>query len=169
MPVGGVKMGEGPSDVGKTQPAGYVTGAINVIVIIVTDPIEVHSLPEDNSDQRGKREDDRKFLRLQTEAQTIHGGGTCESRVGARHDGRFSSLDCSTFLRNADPFEPLTKAAECNSLGAQATSLCSAWRYRFAFNSTELVRSLTLQLRNTGLRPVRQAGMSPASGNDVTD
>ena len=117
MPVGGMKIGEGPSDVGKTQPAGYVTGAINVIVIIVTDPIEVHSLPEDNPDQRGKREDDRKFLRLQTEAQTIHGSGTCESRVGARHDGRFSSLDCSTFLRNADPFEPLTKAAECNSAG----------------------------------------------------
>ena len=117
MPVGGVKMGEGPSDVGKTQPAGYVTGAINVIVIIVTDPIEVHSLPEDNPDQRGKREDDRKFLRLQTEAQTIHGSGRRESRVGAGHDGRFSSLDCSTFLRNADPFEPLTKAAECNSAG----------------------------------------------------
>src|SRR5205807_855229 len=84
MPVGGVKMGEGPSDVGKTQPAGYVTGAINVIVIIVTDPIEVRGLPEDNPDQRGKREGDQKFLRLQTEAQIIHGGGRCESRVGAR-------------------------------------------------------------------------------------
>ena len=81
MPVGGVKMSEGPCDVGKTQPAGYVTGAINVIVIIVTDPIEVHSLPEDNPDQRGKREDDQKFLRLQTEAQTIHGDRRRESTV----------------------------------------------------------------------------------------
>ena len=103
MPVGGVKMGEGPCDVGKTQPAGYMTGAINVIVIIVTDPIEVHSLPENDPDQRGKREGDQNFLRLQTEAQIIHGGGRCESRVGARYDGRFSSLDGSAFLRNADP------------------------------------------------------------------
>jgi hypothetical protein len=53
MPVSGVKMSEGPCDVGEAQPAGHATGAINVIVIIVTDPIEVRGLPEDNPDQRG--------------------------------------------------------------------------------------------------------------------
>ena len=56
MPVGGVKMGEGPCDVGKTQPAGYMTGAINVIVIIVTHPIEVRGLSEDDPDQRSETE-----------------------------------------------------------------------------------------------------------------
>ena len=81
MPVGGVKMSEGPCEVGEAQPAGHVTGAINVIVIIVTDPTEVRGLPEDNPDQRGKREDDQNFLRLQTEAQTIHTGGRRESRL----------------------------------------------------------------------------------------
>src|SRR4029077_4284857 len=74
MPVGGVKMSEGPCEVGETQPAGHAIGAINVIGIIVTDPIEVRGLPKDNPDQRDKREGDQKFLRLQTEAQTIHGG-----------------------------------------------------------------------------------------------
>jgi hypothetical protein len=38
-------------------------------------------LPEDDPDQRGKREDDQKFLRLQTEAQTIHGDRRRESTV----------------------------------------------------------------------------------------
>ena len=86
MPVGGVKMGEGPSDVGKTQPAGYVTGAINVIVIIVTDPIEVRGLPEDNPDQRGQTQDDQNscVTHLQTEAQTIHGGTSRERSVMSR-------------------------------------------------------------------------------------
>jgi hypothetical protein len=62
-------MREGPCNVGETQPAGHATGAINVIVIIVTHPIEVRRLSEDNPDQRGKREDDQDFLRLQTEAR----------------------------------------------------------------------------------------------------
>src|SRR5207248_2740447 len=83
MPVGGVKMSEGPCDVGEAEPAGHATGAINVIVIIVTDPIEARGLSEDNPDQRGKCEDDQNFLRLQAEAQTIHGGGRRESRVVA--------------------------------------------------------------------------------------
>jgi len=83
MPVGGVKMSEGPCDVGEAQPAGHATGAINVIVIIVTDPIEVRGLSEDNPDQSGKHEDDQNFLRLQAEAQTIHGDGRRESRVVA--------------------------------------------------------------------------------------
>src|SRR5436190_20422202 len=78
MPVGGVKMSEGPCDVGETQPAGHATGAINVIVIVVTDPIKVHGLPEDNPDQGGKREANQNFLRVQTEAQTIHRGATRE-------------------------------------------------------------------------------------------
>jgi hypothetical protein len=39
-------------------------------------------LPEDDPDQRGKREDDQKFLRLQTEAQTIHGGTSRERKRG---------------------------------------------------------------------------------------
>ena len=81
MPVGGVKMSEGPCEVGEAQPAGHATGAIKVIVIIVTDPTEVRGLPEDDPDQRGKREDDQKFLRLQTEAQTIHGDRRRESTV----------------------------------------------------------------------------------------
>ena len=81
MPVGGVKMSEGPCDVGETQPAGHATGTINVIVIIITHPIEVRGLSEDNPDQRGKREDDQDFLCLQTEAQTIHSGGRRESRL----------------------------------------------------------------------------------------
>ena len=55
MPVGGVKMREGPCDVGKADPAGHATGAINVVVIIVTHPIEVRGLPKDNPDQRSKR------------------------------------------------------------------------------------------------------------------
>src|SRR5205814_8171024 len=54
MPVGGMKMSEGPCDVGEAQPAAHAIGAINVIVIIVTDPIEIHGLPEDNPDQDGK-------------------------------------------------------------------------------------------------------------------
>ena len=83
MPIGGVKMSEGPCDVGEAEPAGHATGAINVIVIIVTDPIEARGLSEDNPDQRGKCEDDQNFLRLQAEAQTIHGGGRRESRVVA--------------------------------------------------------------------------------------
>jgi hypothetical protein len=41
----------------------------------------VCGLREDNPDQRGKREGDQKFLRLQTEAQTIHGGRKRESTV----------------------------------------------------------------------------------------
>jgi len=77
-----VKVSEGPCDVGEVQPAGHATGAINVIVIIVTDPIEVRGLPEDNPDQRSKREGDQKFLRLQTEAQTIHGGTSRERKRG---------------------------------------------------------------------------------------
>jgi hypothetical protein len=81
MPVGGVKMSEGPCDVGEAQPAGHATGAINVSAIIVTHPIEMGGLPEDNPDERGKREDDQNFLRLHTEAQTIHGGEWRESRV----------------------------------------------------------------------------------------
>src|SRR6478736_946351 len=84
MPVGGVKMSEGPCEVGEAQPAGHATGAINVIVIIVTDPTEVRGLPEDNPDQRSKREDDQNFLRLQTEAQTIHGGTSRERSVVTR-------------------------------------------------------------------------------------
>src|SRR5712671_363302 len=84
MPVGGVKTSEGPCDVGEAQPAGYASGAINVIAIIVTDPIEVCGLREDNPDQRGKREGDQKFLRLQTEAQTIQGGRKRESTVITR-------------------------------------------------------------------------------------
>ena len=79
MPVGGVKMSEGPREVGEAQPAGHATGAINVIVIIVTDPTEVRGLPEDDPDQRSKREDHQNFLRLQTEAQTIHRGRKRES------------------------------------------------------------------------------------------
>ena len=79
MPVGGVKMSEGPCEVGEAQPAGHAIGAINVMGIIVTDPIEVRGLPKDNPDQRDKREGDQKFLRLQTEAQTIHGAERCES------------------------------------------------------------------------------------------
>jgi hypothetical protein len=55
MPVGGMKVSEGPCDVGEAQPANHVTGAINVVVIIVTHPIEVRGLPKDNPDQRGKR------------------------------------------------------------------------------------------------------------------
>jgi hypothetical protein len=39
-------------------------------------------LPEDNRDQRSKREGDQKFLRLQTEAQTIHGGTSRERKRG---------------------------------------------------------------------------------------
>jgi hypothetical protein len=39
-------------------------------------------LPEDNPDQRSKREGDQKFLRLQTEAQTIHGGTSRERKRG---------------------------------------------------------------------------------------
>ena len=54
MPVGGVKMSEGPCEVGEAQPAGHATGAINVIVIIVTDPTEVRGLPEDDRDQRSE-------------------------------------------------------------------------------------------------------------------
>ena len=50
MPIGGVKMSEGPCDVGEAEPAGHATGAINVIVIIVTDPIEARGLSEDNPD-----------------------------------------------------------------------------------------------------------------------
>jgi hypothetical protein len=56
MPVGGVKMSEGPCDVGEAQPAGYASGAINVIAIIVTDPIEVCGLPEDDRDQHSETE-----------------------------------------------------------------------------------------------------------------
>ena len=81
MPVGGVKMSEGPCEVGEAQPAGHATGAINVIVIIVTDPTEVRGLPEDDRDQRSETERDQNFLRLQTEAQTIHGGRKRESTV----------------------------------------------------------------------------------------
>ena len=55
MPVGGVKMSERPCEVGEIQPAGHATGAINVVVIIVSHPIEVRGLPKDNSDQRSKR------------------------------------------------------------------------------------------------------------------
>jgi len=54
-PVGGVKMSEGPCDVGEIQPAGHATGAINVVVIIITHPIEVRGLPKDNPDQCSKR------------------------------------------------------------------------------------------------------------------
>ncbi len=81
MPVGGVKMSEGPCEVGEAQPAGHATGAINVIVIIVTDPTEVRGLPEDDRDQRSETERDQNFLRLQTEAQTIHGSRKRESTV----------------------------------------------------------------------------------------
>ena len=88
MPVGGVKMSEGPCDVGDADPAGHATGAINVIVVIVTDPIEVRGLREDNPDQRGKCEDDQNFLRLQTEAQTIHGDGRREFRGETSAYGR---------------------------------------------------------------------------------
>ena len=56
MPVGGVKMSEGPYEVGEAQPAGHATGTINVIVIIVTDPTKVRGLPEDDRDQRGETE-----------------------------------------------------------------------------------------------------------------
>ena len=56
MPVGGVKMSEGPCNVGETQPARHATGAINVIVIIVTHPIEVRGLSEDDPDQRSETE-----------------------------------------------------------------------------------------------------------------
>jgi hypothetical protein len=63
MPVGGVKMSEGPCDVGKAEPAGHTTGAINVVVIIVTHPIEGRGLPKDNPDQRSKRQDNQNFLR----------------------------------------------------------------------------------------------------------
>ena len=56
MPVGGVKMSEGPCDVGEAQPAGHATGTINVIVIIVTDPTEVRGLPEDDRDQGSETE-----------------------------------------------------------------------------------------------------------------
>ena len=95
MPVGGVKMSEGPCDVGEAQPAGYASGAINVIAIIVTDPIEVCGLREDNPDQRGKREGDQKFLRLQTEAQTIHGGRKRESTVVTARNGLpWINLNC---------------------------------------------------------------------------
>jgi hypothetical protein len=75
-----VKMSEGPRDVGEAQPAGHATGAINVSAIIVTNPIEVRGLLENDPDQGGKGEDDENFLRLQTEAQTIHRGGRCECR-----------------------------------------------------------------------------------------
>src|SRR5258707_14654145 len=79
MPVGGVKMSEGPCDVGEAQPAGYASGAINVIAIIVTDPIEVCGLREDDRDQHSENEGDQNFSRLQTEAQTIHGRRKRES------------------------------------------------------------------------------------------
>jgi hypothetical protein len=51
-----VKMSEGPCDVGEAQPAGYASGAINVIAIIVTDPIEVCGLREDDRDQHSETE-----------------------------------------------------------------------------------------------------------------
>ena len=95
MPVGGVKMSEGPCEVGEAQPAGHATGAINVIVIIVTDPTEVRGLPEDDPDQRSKREDHQNFLRLQTEAQTIHGGRKRESTVVTARNGLpWINLNC---------------------------------------------------------------------------
>ena len=103
MPVGGVKMRKGPSDIGKAQPTGHATRAINVIVIIVTDPIEVRGLPENDPDQGGKGEDDENFLRLQTEAQTIHGGTSRERSVisQARSEGR-ASAHSSTFRAKTD-------------------------------------------------------------------
>ena len=74
VPVGSVKMGKRPDDIGKTQPAGHTTGAIDVIVVVVTDPIEVRGLSKNNPDQRCQTECDKNFcvLRFQAEAQTIH-------------------------------------------------------------------------------------------------
>jgi hypothetical protein len=57
----GVKMSEGPCDVGEAQPAGHATGAINVSAIIVTHPIEMGGLCENDPDQGGKGEDDENF------------------------------------------------------------------------------------------------------------
>ena len=76
MPVGGVKMSEGPCDVGEAQPAGYASGAINVIAIIVTDPIEVCGLREDNPDKRVSARAIRNFcvFKLKRRLYTAAGG-----------------------------------------------------------------------------------------------
>jgi hypothetical protein len=74
VPVGSVKMGKCPDDIGKSQPAGDTARAIDVIVVVVTDPIEVRGLSKNNADQRRQAECDKNFcvLRFQAEAQTIH-------------------------------------------------------------------------------------------------
>src|SRR5207249_2772989 len=61
MPVGRVKMRERPNDVGETEPAGHAPGAIDVIVIVVTDPTEMDGLPEHDADQRRQAESDENF------------------------------------------------------------------------------------------------------------
>jgi hypothetical protein len=61
-------------------------------VIIVTDPAEVRGLPEDDRDQRSETERDQNFLRLQTEAQTIHGGRKRES-ARAQSNGGLQRLE----------------------------------------------------------------------------
>src|SRR5207253_566814 len=87
---------------------GYASGAINVIALIVTDPIEVCGLREDNPDQRGKREGDQKFLRLQTEAQTIHGGRKRESRGDSPFCHSERSRGISDFSRETIARDPST-------------------------------------------------------------
>ena len=58
----------------------------------LTDPTEVRGLPEDDRDQRSETEWDQNFLRLQTEAQTIHGGGRRERNRGTEEDGPLACL-----------------------------------------------------------------------------
>ncbi|PYI74504.1 MAG: hypothetical protein DMF04_12785 [Verrucomicrobia bacterium] len=74
VPVGSVKMGKRPNDIGKTQPAADTTGAIDVIVVVVMHPIEMRGLCKNNADQRCQAECDKNFcvLPFQAEAQTIH-------------------------------------------------------------------------------------------------
>src|SRR5438874_4120075 len=87
MPVGGVKMSEGPCEVGKAQPAGHATGTINVIVIIVTDPTEVRGLPEDDPDQRSKREDHQNFCVFKLKRRLYTGAGSANQPSSRRGMG----------------------------------------------------------------------------------
>ena len=92
MPVGGVKMSEGPCEVGEAQPAGHATGAINVIVIIVTDPTEVRGLPEDDRDQRSEtRVTIRIFCVFKLKRRLYTGAGSA-NQPSSRGEG-WAALD----------------------------------------------------------------------------